>query len=397
MAGLSDGVRSGRAKKGKGAKRRKKSWRDELDGSAGGGSHSSGSGSGGLSEAYRKLMTDMRRQEEVEEDNLSKIKEDKARTDREEREKAEVARAKNPRVFLEIVSVSAVAGSNVTAERVALGRLEIELFADVAPRAAENFRSLCTGERGNGKSSTPLTFAGNHFHRIVSGFMAQGGDITMGDGTGGESIYGTEFEDEFPPNFRKHDAPGMLSMANSGPNTNNSQFFITFAPVAWLNGKHTVFGQVTNESGLAILPLIEESGSKSGAPKNRIEIASCGELAALKRALPRWGGRGGAPPRRGGPPPPGGHRGGRDRDGRGYGGRSSDRDRERGGGGRDRERGGGRDRDRDRRRRGGGGGGGEDRDRDRRRSSRDRSRSRSPDRDRRRRDRSRSRDRDRRR
>ncbi|EKX52312.1 cyclophilin type peptidyl-prolyl cis-trans isomerase [Guillardia theta CCMP2712] len=122
------------------------------------------------------------------------------------------------------------------------GRIQMELYMDVVPKTATNFLKLCTGEMGQGASGKPLHFKGCKFHRIISGFMAQGGDFTRGDGTGGESIYGAKFPDE---NFvSKHDRPGLLSMANSGPNTNGSQFFITFQPTPHLNGKHVVFGRV---------------------------------------------------------------------------------------------------------------------------------------------------------
>jgi cyclophilin family peptidyl-prolyl cis-trans isomerase len=150
-----------------------------------------------------------------------------------------------------------------------IGRVIIELFSDIVPKTAENFRALCTGEKGD-----KLHYKGCMFHRIIKGFMIQGGDITKGDGTGGLSIYGSSFPDE---NFKKYHAEaGLLSMANSGKNTNASQFFITTARAAWLDGKHVVFGRVVE--GMEIVNKIEGYGTQNGKPKATIKIANCGQL-----------------------------------------------------------------------------------------------------------------------
>ncbi|MBL9106942.1 MAG: peptidylprolyl isomerase [Myxococcales bacterium] len=169
----------------------------------------------------------------------------------------------NPHVFFDITLDGAPAG-----------RIEFELFADVVPRTAENFRALCTGEKGVGRSGKPLHYKGSAFHRVIKQFMCQGGDFTRGNGTGGESIYGEKFADE---NFKlKHTEPGLLSMANAGPNTNGSQFFITTVVTSWLDGKHVVFGKVVD--GMDVVKAMEAAGSSQGATSKKIVIADCGEL-----------------------------------------------------------------------------------------------------------------------
>jgi peptidylprolyl isomerase len=176
--------------------------------------------------------------------------------------------AKNPRVFFDIKIQDTPAG-----------RIEFELFADVVPKTAENFRALCTGEKGTGTSGKPLSYKGCTFHRVIPDFMLQGGDFTRGNGTGGESIYGEKFGDEKPGLQLKHDKPFLLSMANAGPNTNGSQFFITTVVTSWLDGKHCVFGQVLGEDSKKVCKKVESHGeSSSGKTSKKIVISDCGQL-----------------------------------------------------------------------------------------------------------------------
>lgn len=173
------------------------------------------------------------------------------------------ATGNRPRVFFDIT----IGGEKI-------GRILFELYTDIVPKTAENFRALCTGEKGIGSRGKPLHFKGCIFHRIIRGFMCQGGDFTNSDGTGGESIYGEKFADE---GFEvKHTVPGLLSMANSGKDTNGSQFFVTCQPTPWLDGKHVVFGRVLK--GMSVVRQLEQTEVKSDKPVSTCAIADCGEL-----------------------------------------------------------------------------------------------------------------------
>jgi len=172
--------------------------------------------------------------------------------------------SQRPRVFFDI-----------TTGGLAAGRIVCELFSDVVPKTSENFRALCTGEKGIGKLGKPLHYKGSTFHRVIKGFMIQGGDFTAGNGTGGESIYGEKFDDE---NFEmKHTAPMVLSMANAGPNTNGSQFFIATKQTSHLDGRHVVFGRVIK--GVNVVRKIENVlTGEQDKPIFSVTIVDCGEL-----------------------------------------------------------------------------------------------------------------------
>ncbi|KAN0062377.1 peptidyl-prolyl cis-trans isomerase cpr6 [Thecaphora frezii] len=184
-------------------------------------------------------------------------------------ERAAPPAAGNPIVYFDI----GFAGSPAPATKGA-NRIVFELYADKVPKTAENFRALCTGEKGTSPSGAKLHYKGSTFHRVIEKFMIQGGDFTRGNGTGGESIYGEKFEDE---NLEgKHDRPFLLSMANAGPGTNGSQFFVTTVPTPHLDGKHVVFGRVLKGKG--VVRKIEKLPTQSDKPTNDVVIEDCGQV-----------------------------------------------------------------------------------------------------------------------
>eukprot|EP00472_Partenskyella_glossopodia_P010693 CAMPEP_0197529456 /NCGR_PEP_ID=MMETSP1318-20131121/28437_1 /TAXON_ID=552666 /ORGANISM="Partenskyella glossopodia, Strain RCC365" /LENGTH=283 /DNA_ID=CAMNT_0043084919 /DNA_START=72 /DNA_END=923 /DNA_ORIENTATION=- len=165
---------------------------------------------------------------------------------------------------------------DVSIDGKASGRIEMGLYGKQVPKTVENFRALCTGEKGVGKKGKPLHFKGSKFHRIIPGFMCQGGDFTDFNGMGGESIYGEKFPDE---NFKiQHDKEGLLSMANAGKDTNGSQFFLTVAPTPHLDGKHVVFGEVL-KGYQEVVKVMEEHGSEGGSVEKDVIIEDCGVVA----------------------------------------------------------------------------------------------------------------------
>jgi peptidylprolyl isomerase len=213
---------------------------------------------------------------ETLEEKKARLKAKKAEADAQRAEAATAAAAEQARAHERQANaeLTSIVFFDVAIGGEPAGRLTMGLYGGVVPQTAENFRALCTGEKGMGTKGKPLHYKGSIFHRIIPNFMCQGGDFTDFKGTGGESIYGGKFADE---NFEfGHVERGTLSMANSGPDSNGSQFFITAVPCEFLDGKHTVFGRVTD--GMDVLDAMEAAGSKSGATSARVEITDCGEI-----------------------------------------------------------------------------------------------------------------------
>ncbi len=182
---------------------------------------------------------------------------------------AKASAAKNPQCFFE-----------VSIDNKPAGRIVMELFVDTVPKTAKNFLEICKGEK-NDANKEGLSYKNSVFHRIIPQFMLQGGDITNGDGTGGKSIYGEKFADEnLDTSVHKHSGPGILSMANAGPNTNGSQFFITTVATPWLDGRHVIFGKVVE--GLDIVTKIEAVGTQSGTPTKPVKVTNSGEVKGSK-------------------------------------------------------------------------------------------------------------------
>ncbi len=177
-----------------------------------------------------------------------------------------VALGANPKVVDQVFFDVSIGGKEA-------GRIIIGLY-DNTPKTATNFLEIANGYQT--KDGRVLTYKNSPFHRIIPNFMIQGGDITRGNGMGGESIYGNRFADE---NFiNKHDKPFLLSMANAGPNTNGSQFFITTVPTPWLNGKHVVFGEVSDAASQAVVKAIEAVGTGSGTPREKVVVTNSGVI-----------------------------------------------------------------------------------------------------------------------
>jgi peptidyl-prolyl isomerase G (cyclophilin G) len=179
----------------------------------------------------------------------------------------------NPRIFLDF-----------TVDSTPLGRVVFELFADIVPKTCENFRALCTGEKGlSPTSEIPLHYKGSIIHRSIADFMIQGGDFTKKNGTGGESIYGTPFEDE--AFTRNVDSEGLLVMANRGPNTNGSQFFVTLRPCPHLDGKHVTFGRVVSGYDNVIKKIAEIETDSKDRPLKPVVISHCGQLERVRKPV----------------------------------------------------------------------------------------------------------------
>eukprot|EP01094_Clydonella_sp_ATCC50884_P026670 TRINITY_DN7395_c0_g1_i1.p1 TRINITY_DN7395_c0_g1~~TRINITY_DN7395_c0_g1_i1.p1 ORF type:complete len:396 (-),score=84.54 TRINITY_DN7395_c0_g1_i1:178-1254(-) len=261
--------RAGRGGRGGGGhEKKKKRWREELEGEG------EVEASAEQQRAYEELQRDLREREAFEAENRARLKKEEEEAAARARKEREELRRRRPQVYLEVGTAARKDRTKVERPE-SIGRLVFELFADAVPKTCKNFRSLCAGDGA-------LTYVGCPFHRIIPGFMAQGGDITRHDGTGGESIYGLTFEDE---NLSLvHSERGTLSMANSGPDTNSSQFFVTFGAPSWLDGKHVVFGRMLD--GMDVLAKMEECGTAEGKPKELVVIISCGEVQEEEKIVP---------------------------------------------------------------------------------------------------------------